>query len=286
MIPAAFDYARPASIDEALELLAAGDPSIRVLAGGQSIVPLMKLRLARPERLVDVGRLPELRGIRGAEDGGLVIGALTTWATLLADARVTSIGALADVLPQIGDVQVRNLGTIGGSLVHADPASDIAAPALALDVRLVARSAARGERTIPIAELFAGAFMTTLEPDELLTEIHIPRLAPGGASAYVALPQQASGYPIAGVAVVLGARTGGDGPPASIGIGVTGVGDQPYRATAVEEAILAGAVPADAVSTISAGQHVATDIHADREYRGAMAVVMARRALEACSARI
>ena len=278
MIPAPFDYARAASLEEALELVAGADPSIRVLAGGQSLIPLMKLRLARPVRLIDVGRLDDLRGVREVE-GGLTIGALTTWATLLADPRVTAHGALADVLPMIGDVQVRNRGTIGGSLAHADPASDIAAPALALGFELVARSAARGERTIPIAELFAGPFMTTLAPDEILVEVRVPAPGAGGASAYCALPQPASGYPIAGVAIVLG----GGAPPR---VAVTGVGEQPYRATSVERELSGGASMDDAVATIAAGQRVNADIHADREYRAAMATVMARRAHAAAHARL
>jgi carbon-monoxide dehydrogenase medium subunit len=324
VIPAAFEYTRATSIDEALSLLSAGDPSIRVLAGGQSILPLMKLRLARPERLIDVGRLPELRGVReldgGAVDGGaggglaggpiggpiggLAIGALTTWATLLADERVTRYGALADVLPQIGDVQVRNLGTIGGSLAHADPASDIAAPALALGFELVARSAARGERTIAIEDFFEGAFVTALAPDELLVEVRIPAPLAGGASAYVALPQLASGYPIAGVAVSLtkpgggagrstdGGGSGDGGGPAGTGsptriarIGVTGVGEQPYRASALEAAVSAGSPLGAAIEGITDGQRVGADIHADREYRSAMAKIMARRALDAATAR-
>ena len=277
MIPAAFDYTRAATLDEALQLVAGGDPSIRVLAGGQSLIPLMKLRLARPERLIDLGRLEELRGVRELDDGGLAIGALTTWAALLADTRVARHGALADVLPVIGDVQVRNRGTIGGSLAHADPASDIAAPALALGMRVVARSAARGERAIAVEDLFAGPFATTLEPDEILTEVRVPPPAPSTASAYVALPQPASGYPIAGVAVVTGEGT--------CRIGVTGVGEQPYRAVDVERAILEGASIADAARSIAAGQRVAADIHADRDYRAAMAAVMARRAFEAAAER-
>ena len=279
MIPAPFDYARPASLDEALELVAGADPSIRVLAGGQSLIPLMKLRLARPQRLIDVGRLDDLRGVHELDGGGLAIGALTTWATLLEDARVTAHGALADVLPMIGDLQVRNRGTIAGSLAHADPASDIATPALALGFQVVARSAARGERVIPITELFAGAFMTTLAPDEILTEVRIPGARPGTASAYRALPQPASGYPIAGVAVVLG----GNATPA---VAVTGVGEQPYRAVSVEQALASGASIDDAITTITTGQRVNADIHADREYRSAMAVVMARRAHAAALARV
>jgi carbon-monoxide dehydrogenase medium subunit len=277
MIPAPFDYARPASLEEALDLVAGGDPSIRVLAGGQSLIPLMKLRLARPQRLIDVGRIDGLRGIREMPGGGLAIGALTSWAALLVDPRVTAHGALADALPTIGDVQVRNRGTIGGALAHADPASDIAAPALALGFEVVARSAARGERIVPLTELFAGPFMTTLAPDEILTEVRIPAPGAGTASAYRALPQPASGYPIAGVAVVVGAGTAR--------VGVTGVGEQPYRAASVEQALLAGGSIDDAVATITTGQRVNADIHADREYRAAMAVVMARRAYAAASAR-
>ena len=286
MIPATFDYARAASLEEALELIAGADPSIRVLAGGQSLIPLMKLRLARPERLVDVGRLLELRGVRDLPGGGLAIGALTTWATLLEDGRIQQYGALADAIPLIGDVQVRNLGTIGGSLAHADPASDIAAPALALEMELIARSAVRGERSIAANEFFAGPFATVLEPDEMLIEIRLPPVATTTASAYRALPQPASGYPIAGVAVALTAASGATGGYSACVIGVTGVGDQPYRAVDVERAVLAGTPITEALRSIAAGQRVASDIHADRDYRAAMAVVMARRAVDAAIARL
>jgi len=260
MIPAPFDYARARTLDEALELVADADPSIRVLAGGQSLIPAMKLRLARPERLVDLGRLAELRGIDDTDEGGLRIGALTTWATLLADERVVRCGALADALPVIGDLQVRNMGTIGGSLAHADPASDIAGPALALGFEIVVRSVARGQRSIAVTELFAGPFATTIAPDEILISIGIPGAARSKASAYRAIPQPASGYPIAGVAVSLGVA------PNDCLIGVTGVGEQPYRALDVEAAISGGMPFLDATASIAAGQRVATDIHADREY--------------------
>jgi carbon-monoxide dehydrogenase medium subunit len=285
MTPAPFAYSRAETLDEALTLIAGGDPSIRVLAGGQSLIPLMKLRLARPERLVDVGQLPELRKIRDLPDGGLAIGALATWAALLEDPRIAAFGALADALPLIGDVQVRNRGTIGGSLAHADPASDIAAPALALQLELVARSAARGERTIAMDTFFAGPFTSVLEPDEMLIEVRVPAPVDGQASAYVALPQPASGYPIAGAAVALASSLSDTGFAACT-IGVTGVGEQPYRARDVEAAILAGTAIDDAVRTIADGQRVAADIHADREYRTAMAAVMARRAFAAASARL
>ncbi|HYK96102.1 MAG TPA: FAD binding domain-containing protein [Candidatus Dormibacteraeota bacterium] len=281
MIPAAFDYARARTLDEALELVAAADPSIRVLAGGQSLIPLMKVRLARPERLVDLGWLAELRGVRDGDGGGLRIGALTTWAALLADDRVVSYGALADALPVIGDLQVRNMGTIGGSLAHADPASDIAAPALALGFEVVVRSAARGERAIPVTQLFAGPFATAMAPDEILTEVRIPVPATSSASVYCALPQPASGYPIAGVAIALGTADAGG----ACAIGVTGVGEQPYRAIDAERAVAAGTPFAAAVATITSGQRVASDIHADRDYRAAMALVMARRAHAAAEVR-
>jgi carbon-monoxide dehydrogenase medium subunit len=285
MIPAAFEYTRAASLDEALELIAGGDPSIRVLAGGQSLIPLMKLRLARPERLIDVGRVTELRGIRDLPGGGLAIGALTTWTALLEDPRVARHGALADAIPLIGDVQVRNRGTIGGSLAHADPASDIAAPALALQLELVARSAARGERTIAIEDFFAGPFATALEADEMLVEVRVPGAAAGTASAYRALAQPASGYPIAGVAVAVSRAAGGAGF-AACRIGVTGVGEQAYRAVDVEAAIVGGTPVADAVRSIAAGQRIAADLHADRDYRAAMATVMARRAVAAAVDRL
>jgi carbon-monoxide dehydrogenase medium subunit len=283
MIPAPFEYARAASLDEALELVAGADPSIRVLAGGHSLIPLMKLRLARPQRLIDIGRLDDLRGVRELDGGWLGIGPLMTWADLLEDGRVMAHGALADAIPMIGDMQVRNRGTIGGNLAHADPASDIAAPALALAFEVVARSAARGERVIRVMELFAGPFMTVLAADEILTEVRIPPPGAGTASAYRALPQRASGYPIAGVAVVLGAPAAASAHPA---VGVTGVGEQPYRATGVEEALAAGQSIDDAVATITQGERVNADIHADREYRAAMAQVMARRAHAAALARL
>lgn len=284
MIPAAFDYHTPGSIKEATALLARLGDDAKVLSGGQSLIPLMKLRLARPERVIDVGRIAELRGVRDREGGGLAIGALATWATLLDDPRIRRYGALADAIPVIGDVQVRNLGTIGGSLAHADPASDIAAPALALEMALVARSAARGERVIAAHELFVGPFATVLEPDEMLIEVRLPAIAPSATSAYCALPQPASGYPIAGVAIAV---SGGPGDGASrCVIGVTGVGEQPYRAFDVERAVGGGTPLVEALRAITDGQRVASDIHADRDYRAAMAVVMARRAFEAATARL
>ena len=284
MIPAAFAYDRPGTLDEALALLAASDGSARPMAGGQSLLPLMKLRLARPERVIDLGRFGELRGVRRLPDGRTAIGALTTWAALMADDGVMAYGLLRDAIPTIGDVQVRNLGTIGGSLAHADPASDIAAPLLALDAELVVRSSA-GERRLAMRDLIAGPFATTLAPGELITEVVLPGPAGRVGSAYVALPHPASGYPVAGVAVVVGRLAPGSGPWDLCAVAVTGVGEQAYRAPAAEARIHAGAAPGEAFASIAEGQRVLADPYADRAYRAAMARVMAERALAAAIAR-
>jgi len=277
MIPAAFDYVRPASLDEALGLL--GHDGTKIIAGGQSLLPLMKLRLARPERLVDIGGLSALRGTRRLPDGGLAIGGLTRYVDLMADPAVAAYGALADALPSIGDVQVRNRGTVGGALAHCDPASDLPAVLLAFEAQVVARSR-RGERTVAIAEFFHGPFQTALAADEVLTEIRLPAVAAGRASAYVNLEQAASGFAIAGAAVDLG--RGGAGAR----VGVTGVGHVPYRATAVEQALAGGADAASSAAHAADGQTVNSDIHADAAYRSAIAAVVVRRAIEAARARL
>ncbi len=284
MIPAPFGYDRASSLDEALAMLASPAGEVRAHAGGQSLLPLMKLRLARPERLVDIGRLEELRGIRRLDDGRLAIGALVTWSELLADRRVMAYGLLRDAIPTIGDVAVRNRGTLGGSLAHADPAADLAAPMLALGAELVARSAA-GERLVPAGELFDGPFTTSLAPSELITEIRLPAGSPTFGSAYVAITHPASGYPIAGAAAVLGRLGRKTGPWDVCAVGLTGVGERPYRATATEEAVLRG-IPFDkAVGAVADGQRILSDPYADREYRAAMASLVARRALEAAAER-
>ena len=286
MIPAAFAYERASRVDEALALLATHGADAKVIAGGQSLLPLMKLRLARPERLIDIGRIDSLRGIRSLPDG-LAIGALTTYAQLLEDRAVMGLALMADALPRVADVQVRNRGTIGGAIAHADPAADVPALLLALEAEIVARSASRGERSIPVTTFFEGAFATALAPDELLTEIRVPRPSGSYGSAYRMLEQQASGFAIAGVAVVVG-RTGT--VASDVRVAVTGVGDNPYRAIAVEDALrgttLTDAAIAAAVAGITDGVLVQGDIHADQAYRTAMAQVMARRALEAARDRL
>ena len=283
MIPAGFEYRRAASLDDALKAIASGEA--KVLAGGMSLLPLMKLRLAAPATLIDIGRLTELKGVRRLDDGRFAVGALTTYAELLDSPARHSL--LRDALPRIGDVQVRNRGTIGGSISHADPASDMPACLLALDVELVARSA-NGERTIPIAGFFEGAFTTGLRPDEILTEIRLPAPRDDAGSAYVSLQNPASGYAMVGVAVVL---FSGDGKAIdSARVALTGVGEVAYRASAVESALVGGDGSPGAIS--AAGEHatdgviVNEDIHADRDYRSHMAVIYTRRAIATALSRV
>jgi carbon-monoxide dehydrogenase medium subunit len=279
MIPAAFGYDRPSSLDEAIGLLAR-DGDAKILAGGQSLLPLLKLRLAAADRLIDIGRIRELRGIRELADGGLAIGALTTYREVLDSPAAMRYRCLAEAVPDIGDVQVRNRGTVGGSIAHADPASDLPAVVLALGATVVARSS-KGERTIPADEFFRGPFQTALRDDEILTEIRLPGASDTVGSAYRSLTQLASGYSIVGVAAVV-ARSGSSISMAQIG--VTGVGDVAYRATAVEQALSGTDGSADAIEAAAAhaaeGQTVASDIHADGEYRARMAQVFVRRAIE------
>jgi len=283
VIPADFSYQRATSIEEALGAIAGGDA--KFLAGGHSLLPLMKLRLANPTTLVDIGRLTELKGVRQLPDGRFAIGALTTYAELL-ESPAKHYGLLRDAIPDIGDVQVRNRGTVGGSIAHADPASDLPACLLALDAELVLRSAA-GERTVPVDGFFEGAFTTGIRPDELLTEIRLPGPREDAGSAYVALQNPASGYAIVGVAAVVFKGAGGGITGANIAL--TGVGEVAYRATAVETAISNGdgsdAAIAAAAEHATDGQTVNGDIHADRDYRARMAVVYTRRAIAAALGR-
>lgn len=284
MIPNTFDYQRAGSLDEALSLV--GAPGTKVIAGGMSLLPLMKLRLASPERLVDIGRLAELRGVRQLADGRLAIGALTTYSEL-ADSPARHYGLIGDALPAIGDVQVRNRGTVGGSVAHCDPASDLPAVLLALDAEIVARSK-RGEHVYTADGFFTGAFTTALADDELVTEIRLPGPRDDAGSAFVALSQRASGYSIAGVAAVV-IKSGG-GAITAAGIALTGVGDAPYRARAVEAALVGSDGTAESIAAAAAhatdGVTVAGDIHADSEYRAAMAITYTKRAIVAALGRL
>jgi carbon-monoxide dehydrogenase medium subunit len=277
MIPAAFGYQRPASLDEALSAISSGGGDVKVLAGGQSLLPLLKMRMASVGTLVDIGRIAELKGIRPQADGGLEIGALTTYAELLDS---TSLQIAIEAISDIGDVQVRNRGTVGGSIAHADPASDLPALGLALDYSVVLRSS-HGERVVPLDGFFRGAFETAIEHDELLVAIRRGPLPAGLGGAYLKLAQPASGYSIVGVAAV---ATKVGGKVDHIRVALTGVGDVAYRAKAVEAALVGTDGSAAAIAAASAhatdGAHVNSDIHADSEYRTSMAAVYTRRALE------
>lgn len=280
MIPAQFSYQRATSVQDALAALAEGEA--KVIAGGQSLLPLMKLRLASPTRLIDIGRLSELRGHGPTADGGYEVGALVTYAELL---EGTVPGISRECIEGIGDVQVRNRGTVGGALSHADPASDLPALALALDYSFVLRST-QGERTVAADGFFEGSFQTAMEPDELMIRGVRGPLPAGAGGAYRKLEQPASGYSIVGVAAVV-ALSGG--VVSHVRVALTGVGEVAYRAKSVEDALSGSDGSAEAVAAAAEhatdGQTVNSDIHADATYRAAMAVVYTRRALEAALGR-
>jgi carbon-monoxide dehydrogenase medium subunit len=286
MIPAAFDYAAPATLDEALRMLSERGDEAKVLAGGHSLIPAMKLRLAQPAMLIDIGRLKDLAYIR-EEGGGLLIGAMTTHHQLEADARVREVcPVLSECAAAIGDVQVRNRGTIGGSLAHADPAADWPAAVLALDAEIVAVSAS-GERRLTAEEFFVEMLTTALNPDEILREVRAPLPPAGAGQAYLKVAQPASGFAVVGVAAVVG--RGADGSCQTARVAVTGVAAKAYRARAVEDA-LAGQ-PLDAPSIAAAAAHAAdgvdanSDLYASAAYRSHLARVYTRRAVELAASR-
>jgi carbon-monoxide dehydrogenase medium subunit len=280
MIPAAFDYRRATSIDDALGALAGGDA--KVIAGGMSLLPLLKLRLASPGKLVDIGRLDELRRVGPTGDGGFETGALVTYAEAI---EATSLDFARECMSHIGDVQVRNRGTIGGSIAHADPASDAPALALALDYSAVVRSS-RGERIVPLDAFFQGAFVTDMAADEILVRIVRGPLPAGASGSYQKMAHPASGYSIVGVCAVV-ASSGGSISHARVAI--TGVGEVPYRAKAVESALTGSDGSTSAVAEAAAhaadGQTVNSDIYADSAYRSKMAEVYTRRAIDAALGR-
>ena len=282
MIPSAFAYHRASSVDDALAAISAAGGGAKIIAGGQSLLPLMKLRLASAETLVDIGRLDELRGVRPQADGGMEIGALTTYAEVLDS---TALQIAIETISDIGDVQVRNRGTVGGAVAHADPASDLPALGLALDYSVVLRSS-RGDRVVPLDGFFEGAFQTGIASDELLVAIRRGPLVAGIGGSYQKLTQPASGYSIVGVAAVV-AKSGGS--VGHVRVAITGVGEVAYRAKAVEAALAgsdgSAAAIAAAASHATDGVTVNSDIHADSGYRTAMAEVYTRRALEAALGR-
>ena len=273
MIPTSFQYSAPATLAEALGLLA--DGSAKVLAGGMSLVPMMKLRLARPEHLVDLGGISDLAYIR--EEGNVIrIGGMTTHYALESSALLaTHCPLLTKAAGQIGDVQVRNRGTLGGSIAHNDPAADWPASMLALEATVKLQSSS-GSRELPIEEFLVDTFTTALEPGELLTEITVSKDPAGAASTYLKYYQPASGFAIVGIAAHV--VTDG-GKVVRARVGVTGLANKAYRARNVEAALEAGQSVAEAAALVAEGVDANSDIHASADYRKSLAVVYARRAL-------
>jgi carbon-monoxide dehydrogenase medium subunit len=269
MIPAAFDYEVAESVDHAIELLGSRREA-KLLAGGHSLLPLMKLRFARPELLVDIGRLSQLRYVR--EDGDrIAIGALTRHHDVANDELLNEANALvAQTTAGIGDPQVRHVGTIGGSVAHGDPAADLPAVLVALDAELVARGP-DGERTIPAGNFFRSYLETALGPQEVLREIRVPRLN-GGGFAYVKFQRRAQDWATVGVAAV--ASNG------STRIALTNMGATPVRARGVEEALASGSAPEAAAARADEGTSPPSDTSASAEYRRHLAQVLTRRAVE------
>lgn len=281
MIPAAFSYARPSTVEEALQLLAESDGEARLLAGGHSLLPMMKLRLSRPEKLIDIGRLTELNGVSDEGDR-LVIGALTTYAQLAADSDVRRcLPALAEAAGVIGDLQVRNRGTIGGNLAHADPAADLPPVFLALDGS-VTIAGQDGRRTVAAPDFIIGPMMTALGPDEMIVEVEFSRPEGKAGSAYEKFAHPASGYAVVGVAAAV--VLDDDGRMTSVRIGVTGAGESAYRAEAAEAALANQRADDDVLKAgadkVTEGVELASDLFASAEYRGHLCRVYALRALQ------
>lgn len=269
MIPASFDYVEADSADAAIAALAEHGDEAKLLAGGHSLIPLMKFRLAAPSVLVDIGRLSDLSYIN---DGGdhIAIGALTRHSAIeTSDLLTTNAPILAHVAGQVGDPSVRHRGTLGGSLAHGDPASDLPAALLALGGTLVAKGP-NGEREIAVTDFFTGFLETALAADELLTEIRVPKV-PGAGWSYQKFNRRAQDWAIVGAAAVANGSTN---------VALVNMGPAPMRATAVEQALAGGASSADAAAVAAEGASPPEDLNGDAEYRTHLAQVLVGRALD------
>ncbi|XVX21120.1 FAD binding domain-containing protein [Actinomycetota bacterium] len=282
MIPAAFDYVAPTSVADALAALAEHGDDAKVLAGGQSLIPILRMRLNAPETVVDLGRIEELRGIR--EDGdAIVIGAMTTYVDVLESDLVREhLALLHKAVAEVADAQIRHRGTIGGALVHADPAGDVGAPALALNAEFVI-SGQGGERTVPAEEFFRDLFETAVEDGELLTAVRFPKHT-GWGSHYEKFVRVAHQWSI--VAIAAAVRVEG-GKIAEARVGLTNMGATPLRAKAVEEALVGKELTEDAVGQACAaaaeGTNPPTDLNGGSDYRKHLATVLTRRAVLAAA---
>ncbi|TMC23552.1 MAG: xanthine dehydrogenase family protein subunit M [Chloroflexi bacterium] len=279
-VPAAFDYHRATTVDEAVALLRQYGDEAKVLAGGHSLIPALKLRLSQPAHLIDIGRIPGLSFIT-EEPERVVVGALTTYTQIeRSDLLHKYFPMMVECASVIADHQVRNRGTLGGSLAHADPASDMLGVVLALKAELVAQGP-DGKRTIKADDFFVGTFATVLEPDEVLTELRFAILPASTGGAYEKLANKASHYAIAGCAAVV--SLAGDGACAAASIAITGAAMQTVRAGAVEAALVGRKL--DEATVIEAASHAAddlelvSDIHGSETYRRQMVAVVTRRAI-------
>jgi aerobic carbon-monoxide dehydrogenase medium subunit len=273
VIPVAFEYVRAGSVDEALSHLSQHGDEAKLLAGGHSLLPLMKLRLATPSVLVDIGRLSDLSYIR--EDGDTIaIGALTRQRDIeISDLLKEHLPLLAHGTSKVGDPSVRHRGTLGGALAHGDPAADHPAMLLALGGEMVIRGPS-GERTVTADDFFTGFLETTLAPDELMTEVRIPK-ATGAGWSFQKFNRRAQDWAIVGVAAVHNGRTG---------IGLVNMDTRPTRAAASEQAMAGGASPAEAAEVAADGTNPPNDLNGTVEYRQHLARVLVRRALEEATA--
>ena len=268
MIPAPFEYARAETVDHAIELLGTSE-NAKVLAGGHSLLPLMRLRLARPDLLVDIGRIGDLSYIR-EDDDVVAIGALARHHDLATSELVQgACPIVADTASQIGDPQVRHMGTIGGSVAHADPASDMPTVLVALGAQVVVRGAGGASRTVAARDFFRGLFTPDLAPNEILAEIRVPKTS--GGWSYLKFHRRAQDWAMVGVAVV---ANGG------VHVALTNMGETPLVAAGVEEALAAGGDPATAAARADEGTAPPSDAFGSAEYRRELAKVLVRRALE------
>ena len=279
MIPESFDYQRASTVSEAISLLQQHGEDAKIVAGGHSLVPTMKLRLATPGTLIDIGGISELKYINDKGDY-LAIGAgATHWMIESSDLIQKKAPGLSQAAAQVGDVQVRNRGTIGGVLAHSDPQADYPGVVLALDATLVVQGP-RGERTIAVSDYFTGLWETALGDDELLTEVRIPTDSANANSCYLKFPQPASRYPYVGCAVAMDSSAGSC---SDVRVGFSGVGETAFRDSGIEDALRGNTLNESAIASASAkaaeGRSVLSDVFVSEEYRRAMAQVYVKRAL-------